>query len=88
MAIDNQNTQIEHVFPNGLQLTVGELANGRFGWWIDTPGSETHLLTSRRPSTTHVPYPKGLLQGDEATFDAAVQAGKKAWEHKYGATGE
>jgi hypothetical protein len=87
MSNNTQDSDIVHTFPNGLQLTVGEVASGQFGWWIDAPGSETKLLTFGRHSTTRSPYPRGLLQGEEPTFDAAVQAGKKAWLDKYGTTG-
>ena len=85
MRADNENPDILHTFPDGLQLTVHEIAHGRFGWWIDAPGSEAKLLTSGRPtSRSRRPYPYGLLQGVEASFQAAVEAGKREWNVKFG----
>jgi hypothetical protein len=85
MIFDSQDCNIEHTFPDGLQLTVGETANGQFGWWIDAPGSEAKLLTLGCSGTPRRPYPRGLLRGEEPTRNAAVQAGKKAWMDKHGA---
>ena len=88
MAVNEQNSGIQHEFPDGKQLTVGELANGQFGWWIDAPGSEAKLLKFGRCDSTCTPCPRGLLDGEEPTFGAAVASGKTAWTEKYGTEGE
>ncbi len=84
MNNDNQTIPGEQTLPNGQLLTVGEMADGKFGWWIDAPGSEMKLLTRERPSAVRGRAPGALMHGTAATFDAAVEAGKKAWQGKYG----
>jgi hypothetical protein len=85
MNNDNQTVVSEQTLPDGLLLTVGEMADGKFGWWIDAPGSEMKLLTRGRPSAVRGRAPGALVHGIAATFDAAVEAGKKAWKENYGA---
>jgi hypothetical protein len=84
MVDNNQTLPDEQVLPDGKLLTVGEKADGKFGWWIDVPGSEKKLLT-RGP----LRQPRGrslgaLRYGEADTFEAAVEAGKKAWKDQYG----
>jgi hypothetical protein len=85
MTVDNQNSDIEHTFPNGLQLTVGEIASGQFGWWIDAPGSELRsIVVDNHTGTVGFKANRALLSGEEPTRDAAIVAAKKAYKNRYG----
>jgi hypothetical protein len=85
MNNNNQAVTEEQTLPDGLLLTVGEMADGQFGWWIDAPGSELRsIVVDNRTGHFGFKPIAPLTHGEQPTRDAAIAAGKKAWQDRYG----